>query len=387
MGSLAIGQRSLGDPRIGFPLWPPLTDGCPRTSTADVAYPVDVDYDYERAGAELYPALLPPLPAPGLGEGRTPLVELEPGVFVKDESRNPTWSHKDRLNRCTVSAAVGVGAAGVVVASSGNHGASAAAYAARAGLPCVVITGPEPQPGVVAFLRAYGAVVMAVPWEGRWPLMRRIAERAGLHPVSSTTVTHTGHPFGPEGYKTIAYEIHADLGTPEAVFVPTGYGELLYGIAKGFTELRRLGRARRVPRMIACEPAAAAPLVKALREGVPAAHVEVGATDAGSIVSPVSGYRGVLAVRSSDGRALAVTDPQLRAAQAELARAGLWTELAGAAGLAGLRALGPVEGPVVCVATSSGLKNPVRDSAPAPAVVTDWAQAARILTASGHFQL
>ncbi len=366
--SLAIGQRSLGDTRIGFPLWPPLTGGCPRTSTAEIAYPVDVDYDYARATADLGTALLPPLLAPGLGEGGTPLIELEPGVFVKDESRNPTWSHKDRLNRCTVSAAVGANAPGVVVASSGNHGASAAAYAARAGLPCVVITGPDPQPGVLAFLRAYGAVVIAVPWEGRWPLLRRIAERAGLHPVSSTTVTHTGHPFGPEGYKPIAYEIHADLGTPEAVFVPTGYGELLFGVWKGFTELQRLGLAERVPRMIACEPAAAAPLVEALRAGVPAAHVEVGATDAYSIVSPVSGYRGVLAVRSSHGRALAVTDPQLRSAQAELGRAGLWTEVSSAAGLAGLRAMSPMEGPVVCIATSSGFKDPacIRDRSRRP---------------------
>ncbi|MFI1996235.1 pyridoxal-phosphate dependent enzyme [Actinoplanes sp. NPDC020271] len=175
--------------------------------------------------------------------------------------------------------------------------------------------------------------------------------------MSSTTVTRTGHPFGSEGYKPIAYEINADLGTPEAVFVPTGYGELLYGIWKGFDELRRLGRAPRAPRMIACEPAAAAPLVKALRDDVPAAHVKVEATAAGSIVSPVSGHRGVLAVRSSGGRAVALTDPQLRAAQAELARAGLWTELSSAAGLAGLRALGPFEGPVVCVSTSSGLKD------------------------------
>src|SRR5690349_6379183 len=92
--SLAIGQRSLGDTRITFPLWPPLTGGCPRTSTADVAYPIDVDYDYDRAGdlgLDTYARLQPPLLAPGLGEGGTPLVELEPGVFFKDESRNPTW--------------------------------------------------------------------------------------------------------------------------------------------------------------------------------------------------------------------------------------------------------------------------------------------------------
>lgn len=159
--SLAVGRRSLGDPAVSYPLLPPLTEGCPRTSTDGVSYPVEVDYAYDRVpeglfaspgataarhGLDRWAPLLPPLAAPGLGEGGTPLVDLGDGVLVKDESRNPTWSHKDPLNRCTVSAAVACGAPGVVVASSGDHGASAAAYAARAGLRCVVVTSPQPPP-------------------------------------------------------------------------------------------------------------------------------------------------------------------------------------------------------------------------------------------------
>lgn len=402
MTSLATGQRSLGDPDLRFPLWPPLVRGCPRTGTDDVAYPVEVDYAYDRvdrsvfasapasgAGLEHWAPLLPPLAAPGLGEGGTPLIELAPGVLVKDESRNPTWSHKDRLNRCTVSAAVHEGAPGVVVASSGNHGASAAAYAARAGLRCVVITGPEPPPAVDAFLNAYGAVVLPVPWQDRWPLMRRIVEETGLHPVSNLTTTHTGHPFGPEGYKSVAYEIHQDIGTPAAVFVPTGYGELLYGIWKGFAELRRLGLAERTPRLYACEPAAAAPLALAMREGLPAARVEVGPTEAYAIVSAVSGYRAVVALRESEGCALTLTDGQLEAARTELAHQGLWFEVSAAAGLAGLRAVeaGPEPwepgGPVVCIATSSGFKDRsvgTRTTEPAPG---DWDAVRRRLHAAG----
>lgn len=91
----------------------------------------------------------------------------------------------------------------------------------------------------------------------------------------------------------------ADLGVPAAVFVPTGYGELLFGIGMGFAELRRLEVTDRVPRLIACEPAAGEPLAAALRQGLPAAHVEVGANDAYGISCPVNGYRGVLAVRGS----------------------------------------------------------------------------------------
>ncbi|MGW3039700.1 threonine synthase [Kitasatospora sp. NPDC001159] len=397
--SLATVQRSLGNPDLDYPLRPPLTAGCPQTSTADVSYPVEVDYAYDkldpaslfapvkaRGGLERWSPLLPPLLAPGLGEGATPLVEIQPGVYLKDESRNPTWSHKDRLNRCTTSAAVAVGAPGIAVASSGNHGASAAAYAARAGLPCVVFTGPDVPPAVDAFLNAYGAVVLPVPWEARWPLLRQVVERFSLHPVSNLTTTHTGHAYGPEGYKTVAYEIFQDVGVPSAVFVPTGYGELLFGVWKGFAELHRLGLADRVPRVFSCESAASGPLHRALAQGVPATHVTVGPSDAYSIASPVSGYRGVVAVRASGGRALTVDDRQLVDAQRELARAGLWAELSSAAGLAGLRSLGEEDlgdGPVVCVSTSSGFKDKAVGTHPTAPVTPEWAQVERRLRAAG----
>ncbi|KAA5834354.1 pyridoxal-phosphate dependent enzyme [Saccharopolyspora hirsuta] len=368
--SLATGQRSLGDPDLRYPLWPPLTRGCPASSTDTTSYPVEVDYDYDRVPVELFQQpvgsgldrwapLLPPLRAPGLGEGGTPLIEIPAdGVFIKDESRNPTWSHKDRLNRVAVSAAAGVGAPGVVVASSGNHGASAAAYAARAGLRCVVLTSAEAPPAVNSFVRSYGAVVLSVPTPARWPLLRRIAAETGFHPVSNSTTTHTGHAFGPEGYKTIAYEIFAEIGVPAALFVPTGYGELLFGAWKGFAELVRLGLAPATPRMFACEPAAGGPLNRALAEGLPATSVEIGPTDAYGINCPVGGYRATVAVRESVGRALLVDDAELAQAQQDLGRSGLWYELSSAAGLAGFRQVrDEFDGPVVCVATSSGFKD------------------------------
>lgn len=342
------------------------------TSTAEIAYPVEVDYDYARVDTTLFDQppgpdlarwapLLPPLHAPTLGEGGTPLLALNgaSGVYVKDESRNPTWSHKDRLNRVTVSAAVGAGAPGVVVASSGNHGASAAAYAARAGLPAIVLASAGSPPAVQSFIRAYGARVLTLPADERWPLMRRIVDRLGYHPVSNLTVTHTGHAYGAEGYKTIAYELFAQLGeVPAAVFAPTGYAELLFGVWKGFTELRRLGVATATPRMFACEPAAGGPHARALGTGLPAAIVEMGPTNAYGIACPVGGHRGVLAVRDSDGEAVLITDGELREASEELTGQGLWAELSSAAGLAAYRKLGRAfDGPVVCVLTSSGFKD------------------------------
>ncbi|SEH00566.1 threonine synthase [Nonomuraea solani] len=367
--SLALRQRSLGDPSAEFPLFPPLTRGCPKTSTDEIAYPLEVAYDYARVDRGLFTQepgtdiarwspLLPPLEAPTLGEGGTPLLPFE-DVFIKDESRNPTWSHKDRLNRVVVSAAVASGAPGVVVASSGNHGASAAAYAARAGLPAIVLTSADSPPAVQDFVRAYGAKVVSVPPEARWPLLREIVDRLGYHPVSNQTVTHTGHPFGPEGYKTMAYELFVQLGrVPAAVFAPTGYAELLFGMWKGFVELQLLGLAERAPRMFSCETASGGPHARALATGAPAAIVELGPSDAYGISGTVGGHRGVLAVRDSGGEAVLVTDEEMRRAQRDLARQGMWQELSGLAGVAGYRRLRrDFDGPVVCVATSSGFKD------------------------------
>ncbi|MET9604274.1 pyridoxal-phosphate dependent enzyme [Streptomyces sp. NPDC006512] len=397
-GSLARSQRSLGDPRLEYPLWPPLPRGCPGTRTERTDFPLEVDYAYEdtpaglfdapvRAGLERWAPLLPPLDAPGLGEGATPLLPFGDGVWIKDESRNPTWSHKDRLNRVTVSAAVHEGAPGIAVASSGNHGASAAAYAARAGLRCVVLASAGAPPAVASFLRAYGAVVLPVPAPDRWPLLNEITDRLGFHPVSNLTRTHTGHPFGAEGYKTIAYEIHAEIGVPAAVFAPTGYAEMLFGIGKGFAELRRLGVTDRVPRMIGCEPAAGGPLSAAIRSGTPAAVVPVGPTDAYAISCAAGGHRGVRAVLDSRGAALLVTDAELSGAQAALAAQGIWAELSAAAGLAGLRqrtAAGEeFDGPVVCVSTSSGFKGLGVGAEPLEPVDPAWDTVSRLLEDAG----
>lgn len=404
--SLATAQRSLGDPAIGYPLWPPLTAGCPRTSTGAIAYPLEVAFDYGRGvgdlfddppapGFERWAPLLPPLlPGGGLGEGATPLVPtprladwagFDGELFVKDEGRNPTWSHKDRLNRVAVGTAALGGAPGIVVASSGNHGAAAAAYAARAGLPCIVVTSASAPPAIRSFLLAYGAAVLGVPTEARWSVLRDVVERLGFMPVSNRTVTHTGHPFGPEGYKTIAYELFLQLGRriPAAVCVPTGYGELLFGVWKGFRELRTLGVADRTPLLVACEPATRAPLGRAIATGQPALIVEPTPTDAYAVAVSVGGYRGVVALRESGGWAEALDDEATREAQGALAREGLWQELSGAIGVAGLRAATAAgrqfDGPVVCIATSSGFKDIGVGEATIPTVAPEWGAIAATL--------
>lgn len=383
--SLAAGQRAVHDHALTYPLWPPLTAGCPRSSDDEIAYPLEVTYDYAGlsaaarvdlfqrdqmpAQATSWAPLLPPLdPRLAIGVGSTPLVDVS-GLFdgvqalVKDESRNPTWSHKDRLNLCTVSAAAESGAPGIVVASSGNHGASAAAMAGRAELPCVVVMSNGGPPAVQSFVGAYGAIVLSVPREARWGVVKDIVDKLGFQPVSNQTVTHTGHPFGPEGYKTIAYELFLQLGrrAPAAVFVPTGYGELLYGVWKGFDELRHLDVIDSPPAIYACEVESRGVLATALREGKDAVTVAATPTDAYSLASTTGGYRGVHVMRHTAGEVVGVDDPAMVRAQDRLAGQGLWQELSGVAGLAGLEkalaAGAAFDGPVVCVATSSGLKD------------------------------
>jgi threonine synthase len=396
--SLATGQRSLKRRSIEYPLWPPLTSGCPETSDENAQYPVEITYDYDAVadglfeeppghGIDRWQPLLPPLAdGTSLGEGNTPLlpapdiaewagVDGEVDVFLKDESRNPTWSQKDRLARLTVSAAVGVDAQGIVVSSSGNHGAATAAYGARADLPVVVFTSPDTPGAVQQFVGAYDTAILQVPdWHARQEAVDRLAETAGFHPVSSRTAVPTGHPWGPEGYKTIAYELFLQLDrrVPGTVLVPTAHAEVLYGVWKGFKELELLDIAAVTPAMIACEPAARAPHVAAVdvdetangASDDPAAElpsVEPAETDAHSIQATQATYHGVTAITESGGNAIGVSDDAIAAAQRRLAARGLWQEFSGAAGVAGLReavASGrPLDGPIVCLATSSGFKD------------------------------
>ena len=404
--SVAIAQRSLGDLSITYPLFPPLVDGCPRTSTAALQFPLAIDYDYHKtpddffqrdpyAGIWRWGELLPPL-APGLsmGEGGTPLVHaprladwagLGVEVYIKDESRNPTGSHKDRLNLCTVSSAVLMGAPGITVASSGNHGAAAAAYAARAGLPCVLFITEGTEPHLIRMVSSYGAAVVPLPRPLRRVLMRELVQRAGYMPASSITETHTGHPFGPEGYKTIAYELYRQLGgrVPAAVFVPTAYAELLYGVWLGFKDMQRVAGIGPLPQMIACEPAAGAPLRAALAAGRPVVKVDEAPTAAYSIVVGSNSYRGVLAVQESEGDALSLTDEEIAAAQTILGREGLWAEFSGAAGVAGLRQAAETgmrfDGPVVCLMTSTGFKDQGLPAPELPPVAPNWDAVQRTL--------
>src|SRR6185369_11084629 len=260
---------------------PRLFAGCPRCRAEGIAVNLTVEYDlapldgvtadtFAATGARArewasgagaakglwrFRRLLPvgSTKPVSLGEGATPLVHLErlgrrlglPRLYAKDESQNPTWSYKDRLCSLAVTHAVATGARVITIASTGNHGASTAAYAARAGLPCVIFTLASVPDTMKTLMQSYGAAVVACATsEQRWTLMREGIERYGWYPTSGWSVPPIGsNPFGIESYKTIACEIAEDLGwtAPDVVAVPSCYSDGLYGIWKGWAELFALG--------------------------------------------------------------------------------------------------------------------------------------------------
>jgi threonine synthase len=311
--------------------------------------------------------------AVSLGEGGTPLVDLpalgaDVGVgrlLVKDESRNPTWSYKDRLAAVAVTKATELGVDTVVVSSTGNHGAAVAAYAARAGIRCVVLTLASVPPAMKTLMGVYGATVAALrTGPERWALMRQLVAQRGWMPMSGQADPPVGSPsYGIDGYKTIAYELFEDLGElPDVVVVPTAYADGLTGIARGFDDLVALGLTDRVPRLLAAEPFG--PLRTALERGLDrAGPVPAGPSRSFSIASPVGTYQGLASLRHSRGGAVAVPDDDtVMAAQRRLGQHGLYLEASSAITLPALeqwQRAGQVgsDDTVVLIGTSTGLKD------------------------------
>ncbi|MBI3998932.1 MAG: pyridoxal-phosphate dependent enzyme [Armatimonadetes bacterium] len=320
-----------------------------------------------------------------LGEGDTPLTPLRrlgseiglPHLWLKDESQNPTWSFKDRLCSVAVSVAAAHGAPGVVAASTGNHGASTAAYAARAGLPCAIFATPTAPATIRTLMQAYGAMVVIVPTtEDRWRMVGAVVELWGWFPTTNTILPPAGStPYGLEGYKTIAYEIAAALewSAPDVMVIPVSNGDGLIGIWRGFQEMLALGVIDRTPVLVAAEPypAYADALLDPPHRLRTVPRSESAAFNVGT-GAPT--YQGLLALRESEGSAIVVDDAATLAFQRRLAATeGIYAEassvisVAAAARLAAGGQIAP-GARVVCLSTSSGLKDPGVTAASLPQV-------------------
>jgi threonine synthase len=323
--------------------------------------------------------------AVSLGEGGTPLLPLPrlagalgvAALWVKDESRNPTWSFKDRLATVAVSTARRLGARVIASSSSGNAGAAVAAYAARAGLPCVVFTFTGAAGPMVTQMRAHGAMVLAVRDKAdRWKLLEAGVRGRGWFPTSPFFAPAVGsNPYGIEGYKTLAYEVAEALGwrAPDWCVLPVCYGDALYGMWKGFDELARLGWIDAVPRLAAAEVYGS--LGAALASGADAVPdmPKTRESLAASIGATRSTYQALHALRASGGAARTVGDDELLEFQARLASEGVYAEASSVAPLAAVRRLRRdgvmgAEASVVVVATAGGLKDPAATERRLPGV-------------------
>jgi threonine synthase len=298
-----------------------------------------------------------------LGEGGTPLVpapELSrrtgADVWLKVEGANPTGSFKDRGMTVAVSAAVREGAEAVVCASTGNTAASAAAYAARAGLRGAVIV-PEGKiaTGKLAQALMHGARVVALRgnFDEALRLVRELVERNPIALVNSV------NEFRLEGQKTGAFEVCDQLGeAPDVLCVPVGNAGNVTAWWRGFREYEV------APRLHGYQAEGAAPLV----HGAPVENPETVAS-AIRIGNPARWEEAMDAFTSSRGEVRAVSDDEILAAYALLAgREGVFCEPASAASVAGLLKYG-AEGRVVCVLTGNGLKDPTTALSSAPPVV------------------
>ena len=309
-----------------------------------------------------------------LNEGSTPLIHSPKlsarvgrgcEVFIKYEGLNPTGSFKDRGMTMALSKAVEAGSQAVICASTGNTSAAAAAYAARAGVACIVLL----PAGKIAFGKLaqafmYGAKVVAI--EGNFDdALRLVREIGETEPIA---IVNSINPYRLEGQKTASFEIIEVLGdAPDVHVLPVGNAGNISAYWMGYREFHKLGRSTKLPKMAGFQAAGSAPIF----HGKVVAKPETVAT-AIRIGNPASWDLANAAIKDSGGSIDIVTDGEILFAQQWLAaNEGIFVEPASAASIAGLfKCLGPqpcgacvfpriAEGSkIVCTVTGHGLKDP-----------------------------
>jgi threonine synthase len=378
----------------------PLFKGCPSCLSEGLPTNVAVVYDMDRIRktfdpkrldgrpqtiwryAELLPAELEN--AVSIGEGMTPLLEVPrigrklgiKKLYVKDESRNPTWSFKDRLASSAVSMAKQMGMKVITGSSSGNAGAATAAYSARAGIPCVMFTTQQFPLAMRTQMAVYGTKMIATPTiHDRWRMVEACVDKFGWFPVTVFVYPLVGSScYGIEGYKSVAFEVVEQLGhVPSHVVMPVGAGDAFFGTWKGFKEYRELGFIDRLPTMVAAE--VFGPLENAMAKDLD--HLEEvpwGPTPAISVGLNTSAYQALTVLRESGGLARSPSSDEMIAMQRELAELeGIYAEVSSVISLCVAKKLveeGNLHGDdeVVAFLTSGGLKDPETTSKHLPAI-------------------
>lgn len=316
--------------------------GCPRCSKSGHREPLTVAYgsfptallpDDTRPGLWRWHRWLPPCAGEvSLHEGRSTLHQLPDGTLLFNETRNPTWSWKDRPNAVTASLARHWGFRRLVVISTGNHGVAAAAYSAVAELECLIFCHPQAPELCTRLMERFGAHVVRT--EDAERLVLAELDRGDTYPGTTLDASHGySNPLGIEGFKTIAFEIVFQLRgmIPDRVYIPVGSGDGIAGIAKGFRELNAAGVIGRVPQLVACQPAGASSLAVAAARGIKkVAPLETIKTRALSLAERRTSDHALAAVDDSLGAVQTATDEEAAFAALELAKHGIAVELSSA---------------------------------------------------------
>jgi len=311
-----------------------------------------------------------------LGEGGTRLVRCNrlgtklgfANLYVKDETKNPTASFKDRGMTIAMSKAVEFGASAVAIASTGSAGGSASAYAAKAGLDCIVFV-PTTAPALkVVQIGVFGSKIVRIEGslDDACNLLYKAIEKFGWHDMTTSLKTN---PWLGDGLKTSAYEISEELDwkSPDWVIVPIGSGSNLTSHWQGFLDFHRLDLIDDLPRMVGAQPSGIAPLVRAYENNTkniePWKDRKTIASGIGSLLPP-DGDTALSAIHESKGTAVHVTDSDILNAEIQLARTeGIFAEPSGALSIAAAKKLldgGVIDqnDVVVSVVTGNGLKDP-----------------------------
>lgn len=316
-----------------------------------------------------YRQMLPPVrQMVSLGEGGTPLHKADrlaktmglTKLYLKDETRNPTNSYRDRAAALLTSNAIDVHSDTLVCATNGNMGASLSAYSAKAGLNCHVIVPKEVDVGKLAQMLAYDAIIEEYGEiiDDSIGKAEAIAKETGWYQATAEL-----NPLVVEAQKTISYEIYEQNEIPEWMIVSMGSGGTIYSVWKGFKELNQLGLTKTLPKMVGVQPDGCASIVNAAKGS------ELGKTCNPStralailVGNPLQSELAIKAITESEGLALTVSDQDILAAELQIAKLeGVFAEPASAITVAALKKLLEENriaknSSVVCLITGSGLK-------------------------------
>ena len=304
-----------------------------------------------------------------MGEGQTPLARLDPSnpdVLIKVDYAMPTLSFKDRGAAVLVASAAAAGAKALVQDSSGNAGASIAAYAARAGLACDIYVPSSTSPRKVAQIEAYGARAVLVPGSREDTATAALdAADSGVRNGSTFYASHVYNPLFYQGTKTYVYEVWESLGgrLPDTFYLPLGNGTLVLGAYRALKDLSRLGLIDKFPRVVAVQAEGCAPVYEAFQSGAERVEAVVNsgtAAEGMAIAAPMRGTQVLAALSELGAQVVAAPEAGIEAAGRRVARHGFFIETTSAATFSAFfarQAVGIDDGLVVLPLCGAGLKN------------------------------